>query len=179
MIKKEIKASSYYWYGVFTIIPLAGLIVGILLLRKGIILKDKILCFIGAMGIILTVAFYIGVIFYSKNSEAGKEQRVQLTEYFLRQVMQDVELYKYEYGHYPDSIQELKIVDKHVLIGDPLSQKGFFSKKLMYFNYKKIDTSHYMLFSSGLDQVPNTVDDIYPNVSYLESKKFGLIRNPQ
>lgn len=170
------RSKKYYWYGIFTIIPIVGLIIGILFFRKGIIIKDRILCFIGALGIMITGAFFVGGLLYSKYSDVGKAKRVELAQYSLNQVMRDVEFYKLQFGHYPDSLQELKFVDITVFIMDPLSQKGIFSRMLDYLNYKKIDSAHYTLFSAGLDQIRHTSDDIYPFVPNSDSGKSGLVR---
>ena len=32
------------------------------------------------------------------------------------------------------------------------------------------------MFSSGIDGIPNTSDDIYPTITAADSTKFGLIR---
>ena len=168
------RAKKYYWYGIFTIIPIFGLILGILLLRKGIILRDRILCVIGVLGILLTGAFFVGALYYSKYSDIGKAQRIELARYSLNQVMRDVEFYKLQFGHYPDSLRELKFVDATVFIMDPLSQKRLFSRKLDYLNYKKIDSSRYTLFSSGIDQIPHTADDVYPFIP--DPEKSGLVK---
>jgi len=69
-------SKRYYWYSIFSIIPIAGLVVGMLLLRKGIILKDRFLLFIGVFGILLTSGFFLGGLFYSKYSDVGKKERV-------------------------------------------------------------------------------------------------------
>jgi len=167
---------KYYWYSIFTVIPIIGLIVGILLFRKGILIKNWIVSFIGLFGILITAGFFVGGLYYSKYSNVGKAQRVELTQYSLNQVMRDIEFYKLQFGYYPDSLQQLKLVDITVFIMDPLSQKGVFSKKLDYLNYKKIDSSHYTLFSSGLDQIPHTSDDVYPFVPNSNPGQSGLLR---
>jgi len=43
------------------------------------------------------------------------------------------------------------------------------------FNYKRVGSKYY-LFSSGIDGIPNTSDDIYPTITAADSTKFGLIR---
>ena len=166
-------SKRYYWYSIFSIIPIAGLVVGMLLLRKGIILKDRFLLFIGVFGILLTSGFFLGGLFYSKYSDVGKKERVELAQMSINSVMRDIEYYKLQYGAYPDSLQELKFVDNEVFIMDPLSQKGIFSSKLDLLQYKKIDSSHYTVFSAGLDQTRNTSDDVYPFV--INSGKSGLV----
>lgn len=170
------RAKKYYLYGIFTLVPIVGLIIGILLFRKGIIIKDRILCSIGVLGIIITGGFFVSGLLYSKYSDVGKVKRVELARFSLNQVMRDVEFYKLQFGYYPDSLQELKFVDNTVFIMDPLSQKGIFARKLNYLNYKKIDSSHYILFSSGLDQIPHTSDDLYPFIPNSSTGKSGLVK---
>ena len=167
---------KYYWYGIFTMIPIVGLVIGILFLRKGIILKDRGLSLIGIFGVIITGVFFVGALFFSFYSKPGRARRVELAQYSLNDVMRDVEFYKLQFGYYPDSLQELKFVDTRAFIMDPLSQKEVFSKKLEYLQYKKIDSSHYTLFSSGLDHIPHTSDDVYPFVPNSSSGKSGLIK---
>jgi hypothetical protein len=117
---------------------------------------------------------FFGVLAYSKYSIVGKTKRAELAEISLNQVMRDVEFYKLQYREYPDSLQQLKFVDNTVFIMDPLSQKGIFSTKLEYLHYKKIDSSHYTLFSAGLDQQPYTQDDLYPFIP--TSERSGLMK---
>ncbi len=89
--------------------------------------------------------------------------------------MKEIEIYKIENEEYPDSLQQLLFQNIHTQIKDPISQH-LFSKKFTYFYYRKIDTNHYTLFSAGFDQIPNTLDDIYPDLSWQELKKFGLVK---
>lgn len=176
MTNKVIDSKRYYKWSILIIIPLVGFIIGIILLRKGVILKDRLLIYVGLAGIFFTIVFYGWIIYYGRYSQPGKAQAVEFTKFQLNRTMQEVEIYKLANGNYPDNLQELKSQDKHVPIIDPLSQH-FLSKKFTYFNYKKIGDSNYTLFSSGLDQTPNTSDDIYPNLSAFRSKKFGLLKN--
>lgn len=176
MINKIPNSKRYYKYGIFIIIPLVGFIIGIILLRKGVILKDRILKYIGLGGIAFTVAFYALAFYYGNHSQKAKEQQVIFARYLLDRTMQEIEIYKLGNGYYPDSLQALKFQDIHAPIVDPLSQH-FFSKKFAYFNYKKIGDSNYTLFSSGLDQIPYTADDVYPDLSTFRLKKFGLLKS--
>jgi len=43
-----------------------------------------------------------------------------------------------------------------------------------YYNYKKIG-DRYLLFSSGQDGIPNTKDDLFPQIKITDSSKIGLI----
>lgn len=155
--------AKYYWYGILTIVRILGLIVGVLLFRKGILLKNRSLLIIGAIGILLTAAFFVGGLFYSKYSDVGKAKHVELARISLNELIRDIEYYKIQFGSYPDSLQQLERVDNMVFIMDPLSQKGLFSEHLDYLNYKKLDSAHYTLFSAGFDRIPYTDDDVYPN----------------
>ena len=167
-------SDKYYWFGLLTIIPVIGLLIGILLLRKAIILKNRLLMFIGIFGIVFTIAFYLGVLAYAKYSDFGKRKRSELAQMSLNRVVKDIEFYKTEIGSYPDSLEQLKTIDKMLFIMDPLSQKGLFSSHLEYLHYLKIDSAHYTIFSAGTDQVPNTTDDVYP--SLLNLRKTGLVK---
>lgn len=175
-MSKESRTKKNYWYGIFVIIPLVGFVVGILLLRKGIILKDNILRYMGVTGILLTIAFYASVFYYGNYSNHGRQMKVALTRMEITRTMKDIEIFKIELGYYPDNLQELLMENRRVQVVDPLSEH-FFSRESKWFNYKKIDTAHYTLFSSGLDAIPNTTDDVYPDITYIESKKFGLVKS--
>jgi len=48
-------------------------------------------------------------------------------------------------------------------------------KENSYYNYKKIGDK-YLLFSSGQDGIPNTKDDLFPQVTITDSSKIGLMR---
>jgi hypothetical protein len=43
-----------------------------------------------------------------------------------------------------------------------------------YFNYERVGDK-YRLFSSGEDGIPNTEDDLFPQVTITDSSKIGLI----
>ena len=101
MAKKEITAKSYYKFGIFMIFPLIGLILGIIFLRKGVILKDRLLYYIGLTGILFTVGFYVWIFYYGNHSQKAKEHDVMFTQYQLNLTMQEVEIYKLGNGYYP------------------------------------------------------------------------------
>jgi hypothetical protein len=68
--------------------------------------------------------------------------------------------YKNIYGNYPDSLPELQVLGS-ISIKDPLLTRNSKAHKSLYYYYQKKDTT-YILFSSGIDAIPHTVDDIYP-----------------
>ena len=171
-----VRKTKYFKYSILMIIPLIGFIMGIIILRKGIIRREKILCYIGVSGILISIFFYTWAFYYGTHSEKAKEEQVFFTQYQLNKAMQEVEVFKLEKGVYPESLQQLYSLDKYAPIIDPISQ-SLFSKKFNYFNYKKIGAEHYTIYSSGCDQIPNNTDDIFPDLSNIQSKKFGYIQN--
>jgi hypothetical protein len=63
-------------------------------------------------------------------------------------------------------------MNKFTWINDPL-QSSTFKKKTVQFNYRKFGDK-YLLFSSGIDEVPNTKDDIFPVISLNDSSVVNL-----
>jgi hypothetical protein len=90
----------------------------------------------------------------------------------LNSLVKNIEFYKLEYGHYPDNLQQLLIDDKLAPINDPA--EGMNTKGNSYFNYERVGDK-YRLFSSGEDGIPNTEDDLFPQVTITDSSKIGLI----
>jgi len=102
----------------------------------------------------------------------GKESE-QLSQIKLNYIMKDVEFYKIQNGVYPESLEQIK---KNVFgwIDDPIqSRKG--NGINTRFNYKKVGDKYY-LFSSGIDGIPHTKDDLYPTFAKTDRSKFGLIK---
>lgn len=92
----------------------------------------------------------------------------------LNSLVKDIEFYKLQHGQYPDSLQQLLEKDKVVFIYDPLLEVGKGTPDAK-FNYRKIG-DQYTVFSSGIDRVANTSDDIYPEVVISDSSKIGFTR---
>ena len=74
--------------------------------------------------------------------------------------MKHVEFYKLKNGSYPDSLEQVNDDNSQTSLYDPLQSGGKVTTN-NEFNYQKLG-NHYYLFSSGLDGIPNTKDDIYP-----------------
>jgi len=160
------------WLG---LIPLIGGFVGIGLMLLGIFkYKDKKLVLIGFAALLFTVTIYSSLYLYSSYSETGLNQWAELSKMELNGLIKDIEYYKLQNGHYPDNLQQLVEKDKVVFIYDPLLGVGK-STGDTKFNYRKIG-DRYTVFSSGIDKVPNTRDDIYPEVVISDSSKIGFIR---
>ncbi len=86
----------------------------------------------------------------------------------MNSIVKEIEFYKIEHGTYPDSLKQLNAKNEFLDIYDPVQ-----GDNNAIFNYHRIGNK-YTLFSSGLDQVPGTADDIYPSIK-IDTSKIGLI----
>jgi hypothetical protein len=160
-----------YALGLLGLIPVVGLVSGIILLSRGLSKpKDKWLVIIGSVGIVWTIAFLFLV--FNTDIVGMKTSEIRFSQKQLNAVMASVEFYKIKNGVYPDSLQQLE-ESSTVWIWDPLRPGGKVNKTNEY-NYQHLG-SHYYLFSSGIDGIAGTKDDIYPQLSKADSGKFGLI----
>lgn len=170
------KSMAPYLLGILCLIPLLGAFVGFgLLLYALLYYKDKWLAIIGAFGIVFTIAVYSLVFYIGFKSGAGKKGFEMISQMQLNSLVKDIEYYKLQYGQYPDSIQQLKRVDTLAPIHDVIPFRGF-NKLGKYYNYEKVGDK-YLLFSSGEDDIPNTADDLYPQIKISDSSKIGWIRS--
>ena len=108
---------------------------------------------------------------YSDTAAKGFAQTSQM---FINGVVKELEFYKLKNGSYPDSLEQLPRNQDIFSIYDPLLSRRPGTKNTK-FNYKKTGDT-YILFSSGIDRIPNTKDDIYPtetlnNISKLDDAK--------
>jgi hypothetical protein len=171
-----VKSSPPYLLGLLCIIPLVGALVGLGLLLYGIIkYKDKWLIIIGAAGIIWTVAVYGTMDYQFKNGLETRKGFAKISQMELNSLLKNIEFYRIQHGSYPDSLEQITEDDKMTAINDPLRSFDKDIKKDTKYTYKRVG-DHYYLFSSGIDGIPNTKDDIYPQVAKSDSAKFGLIR---
>jgi len=163
-----------YLVGLLCLIPVIGAVVGIIFIANGISkYKDKWFILMGTGGVLFTTGLYFLVFYYLGLGKEIQKDYVPLSQMNLNTLMKDIEFYKIKNGVYPDSLEQIRKEDSMAFIVDPL-QSQFWNSSVK-FNYQKIG-NHYYLFSSGIDGVPNTKDDIYPQVATSDSAKFGLIR---
>jgi Type II secretion system (T2SS), protein G len=178
MTSKEAQCKSgrhLYSRGWFGLIPLVGGFVGIGLILLGVFkYKDKKLSLIGFAALLFTITIYSSIYIYFTYSKNGLNQWAEASKMQLNSLVKDIEFYKLQHGSYPDSLQQLVSKDKIVFIYDPLLEVGQNTHDTK-FNYLKIGDK-YTVFSSGIDKIPNTSDDIYPEVVISDSSKIGLIR---
>jgi hypothetical protein len=157
-----------YKQGYFCLIPIIGFFLGIMFVILGIFkFKDKWLIMIGLFGILFTPLLYDALFPELWNAGVRDEKNIEFVKGNMNNLIKDIEFYKIQHGVYPKSLDKID----HPLIND-LFQSD--KKGSTPYNYRVIGDK-YILFSSGVDRLPNTVDDIYPDIATDESK-IGLIR---
>ena len=90
----------------------------------------------------------------------------------LNSLIKNIEYYKLVHGKYPFSLTQLENENEFVFITDPTQSTQ--NRKNINYNYKNLGDK-YLLFSSGTDGIPNTEDDIFPQVK-SENGKIGWIK---
>ncbi len=162
-----------YLLGLLCLIPLVGAFVGLGLLLYGLLkYKDKWLSIIGAAGIIWTIVVYSTLFYFGTHASIVKKGFAEISQMQLNTLVKNIEFYKLEHGQYPDNLKELLNDDKLAPINDPI--QGLQIRQNSYYNYEKVG-GKYILFSSGQDGIPNTKDDLYPQITITDSSKIGLI----
>jgi len=168
------KSKPPYLLGLLCLIPLVGAFVGVGLLFYGLLkYKDKWLSIIGASGIAWTIIVYSTLFYTGTHSPIFKKGFEDISQMQLNSLIKNIEFYKLVHGHYPDNLQQLLEDDKLTPIYD--AAQGMNTKENSYYNYQK-SGDRYLLFSSGQDGIPNTKDDLFPQVTITDSSKIGLIR---
>lgn len=160
-----------YGRGWLGLIPLIGAFVGLGLISLGLFkYRDRKLVRIGILATSFTIIVY-GSLFIYMNSDSARRQWSTAIPEQLSSLVKEIEFYKLQNGQYPDSLEQLLKNNKLVWIDDPLSARTFGDKKK--YNYQKAN-NHYILFSSGIDMIKNTSDDIFPSVDTINT---GLIKS--
>ena len=163
--------------GLVCLIPFWGGLFGIALILLGYLkFKSKGLIIIGSIGVILNIGFYLYIYnhpdfsLFSNTNETIK----RFSQNQLNNLVKDIEFYKVQHGDYPDSLEQLLENQTNISIEDPLRNTDKNKTNPKTYNYKKIG-SHYYLFSSGFDGIPNTKDDFYPEVKKAKNSNIGLL----
>ncbi|WP_179413170.1 hypothetical protein HDF19_10345 [Mucilaginibacter sp. E4BP6] len=163
-----------YLIGFLCLIPLIGAFVGIGMMIYGLfVYKDKWVVFIGAVGILFTVAIFKSMDYSATNNPQFKKAWAETDKGELNSLVKQIEFYKIQNGTYPDSLKQMDFKGEIANESDPLLI--FSGDKNGVYNYHKIGKK-YTLFSSGIDKTPNTADDIYPSLQ-IDTNKIGLIIN--
>lgn len=158
-----------YLLGLLGLIPLVGFFVGVGLILYGALkYKDRKLIFIGIACVLFTIIVYTSLFYIGFRSEFGRKGWAVHAQMELNTLVKHVEFYKLENGKYPESLKQLENDKEFIFLTDPTQSFG------TYYNYKNLGEK-YLLFSSGVDRIPNTADDIYPQVN-TANKKIGWTR---
>ncbi|MFB5946226.1 hypothetical protein [Albibacterium profundi] len=167
------KTKPPYLLGLLGLIPLIGFFVGVALTLMGILkYKDKVLTIIGIVCILFTVGIYSSLYYIGFKSDMGKKGWEKHAQMQLNSLIKDIEYYKLENNVYPDSLTQLQGGDQLIFINDPT--QTIQKKENTYYNYKNLGDK-YLLYSSGTDGIPNSADDIFPQIESTNSKT-GWIR---
>jgi len=166
---------SYRW-GWLGLIPIIGAVNGIIMVISGISkYKNVKYTLIGIAGILFTIITLMTAEYVANDGKLSGTPKflrrpfIPTTTMELNDLVKNIEFYKIQNGTYPDSLKQLITKKEFVSIYDPLVDDS----KNNIFNYYKIGNK-YTLFSSGLDEIPNTADDIYPSL-IIDTSKIGLI----
>lgn len=156
------KIKSIYNWGYLGFIPLIGFFAGIVLILRGIFqYKDRKLIFIGIGGVLFTIIIYSLLIYQTEYSDSSKQRLRDFCISNMSTLVKDIEFYKVQNGIYPDSLEQVLKYDESVFIYDPLFSKVRKKNTIKYY-YRKLNEK-YTLFSIGVDRIPGTFDDIYPD----------------
>jgi hypothetical protein len=170
--------------GGLSFIPLLGVPLGIAAVIWAAATKRRgrvLLAVLGSGGIALTCVLY-GALFYFGFAQRGgiyDNLRAQLAQTSLNSLVQSIEFYKLQTGHYPASLEELKeSLPKNslVIIFDPTGVAA--GQRARPFYYRRVDEAHYYLRGLGADGIPFTADDIVPQVAPDPDSHIGLSIEP-
>lgn len=167
--------------GGVSFIPGIGIIFGIIAIIWGLVTKKlggKKLAIVGACGIGFSVILY-GSLFYFGFVQRGgvyDDLRVQLSKNTITSLVQAIEFYKTQNGHYPQSLEVLRQSlpeNSMVFIHDPTDvQMG---GEPRYYHYELKNQGHYYLLGVGPDGQPYTSDDVLPNIEVNQNSGVGLL----
>jgi Type II secretion system (T2SS), protein G len=162
---KEI--NKFYILSICCLIPAFGTILGIVLLFIAVFkFKSKMLFIVVFTATIGGVIIgYISYVQERNELKYGAFAGAVFSKFVaedLGRIAKKLEKYKIKYGNYPDSLEQLRKDNRGISFKDPLLTRNSEAHKFLNYYYKK-DGDKYLLFSSGIDCIPNTADDIYPN----------------
>jgi hypothetical protein len=162
-----------YLLGLLGFIPLVGFFAGIAMIILAVTkFKDKWMIVIGIACMLMTIAFYTALFYIGFKSKIGKGLWAQHSQMQLNNLVRHVEYYKLEHDEYPKNLQDLLKENKEgIIIFDPIKVVGTTGSNL--FNYENRGDT-YLLFSSGVDEIAHTEDDLYPQVT--ANKNIGWRR---
>ncbi len=174
---REKRLRRLYYWGLLCLVPNFGAICGIILIIRGLTeFKDRKLVLIGIGGLAVTVIFITTFKYEVEHATVFTDLRTKQAQGGMNSIVKQIEFYKMQNGSYPDSLQQINKEDMLMSINDPFL--GFKDRKLRSYTYNYQNLGNkYTLFSVGPDGLPNTKDDIYPNLKINDASKCGLMIN--
>jgi hypothetical protein len=170
-----------YVIGGLSYIPLLGVPFGLLAVIWGLVTYKrggKALAVIGAGGIAFTVVLCAALFYFGLAQRGGvaDEMRAKMAEGAILSLVQAIEFYKVQYGHYPESLAALRTSLPEQILEfafDPTDARV--SGRSRDFYYERIDDDHYYLLGVGVDGQPFTHDDLLPKVEVGPGSRVGLV----
>ena len=110
----------------------------------------------------------------------GEESSEMFSEWSLKNldsISNKLEEYKVKRGKYTENLSMLKSQYPELDIIDPLLDRNPEAHSQFNFYYR-LSGGKYTLFSSGIDCLPNTADDIYPSKKTSPDTKKKYLNNP-
>ncbi len=160
------RVKKFYLLSLFCLIPAFGIIVGIILIIYALFVFKNI-----KLLIVVLISLCGGIIImeldknYLKNelmhSKISDDNFSKFAIEHLDEIASRLEDYKMENRKYPDSLKQLKIRYPELIIIDPLLARNTMAPKEISYYYSRFGEK-YILFSAGIDEIPNTKDDIFP-----------------
>lgn len=161
-------------------VPLFGVPFGIAAVLWGLFRLDRDggrVAAVGAGGVLFSVLLYGGLFYFGFVKRGGlyNHLREELASTMLTNLVSEIEFYRVEHGHYPQSLEDLSggAEDPAASIYDPtlVSVKG--KRRLFYYKLSE-DGSGYYLRGVGPDGIPFTADDLLPQVAHVPGSDIGL-----
>jgi hypothetical protein len=181
---QRITAGAYILAGL-SFIPLIGVPFGIFAIIWGLSAGrsgGKRAAAIGAAGIAFTFAVYGSLYYFGVVQRGGiyDDLRTKLAQSCLDSAVKSVEFYRQAKGSYPDSMDVLarSMPDQsfdRVCLADPRLDRSPRIGGTEFFNYKKIDDSHYYLRALSPDGKPFAPGALVPSV---KGANLGLVIAP-
>ena len=165
----------YYW-GLLCLVPNFGAICGIVLIIRGLTeFRDRKLVLIGIGGFAVTALFITTFKYEIEHGDMFKNAHMMQAQTEMNTIVKQIEFYRMQNGTYPDSLQQVNKQEMMTSIYDPFVFDGE-KRKIRTFRFQNLGNK-YTLFSVGPNGLPNTMDDVYPNLKINDASKCGLVIN--
>jgi type II secretion system (T2SS) protein G len=167
-----------YAIGGASFIPLIGVVFGIIAIVWGILRRVRSLIVLGVGGILFTIVLYSALFYFGFYQRGGifDKLRSYMAVTMLNSAVKEVEYYKLQHGHYPNSLRDLVSKDPNnssTFIDPTFVERKGTNDSCFFYELDASGTS-YFLRSVGPDGIPFTADDILPTISEEERKHTGL-----